>query len=931
MNKLFTKVASVTLGLALALGIGVAVASHKDAAKVDAAVNDETVLFDVTNKANWGTSNSTYSATEWTDSTQPCTFAFAANNNKGWAYVRMGGKKQSNTDSYIKCNTATTKLTSSVKVTVAQAKSNASLTLNSVKLFVYSDSFSTKVDEISYDLNDYTAKTISFTPSSTYLDEHSGKIGSNWAIGSRFKYVINWTNTADKNYGSDISKIVAVEGAAPSTTKCASIHLTNYPTSDFGIGETAQLGYTAVDENEDEWSGLVTYASSDVNVATVSESGLLTAVGIGTTTVSVQDKAKNATADEHLVTVLPNYFYPVTSQDDLINGAKIVIIGKDGDNYFEMNDTISSYKPGTTAVSHIVYNEKEVIVPTPALTTWTVGLNQNSFTLLSNNAIVKYLRGYVYNKTTPEIVTTATASNTGNSWTLSANSTTGYNLVSDDGVYAYLASSTTFDGTNVEPSEGVYVYQLCKGTPAITKVVPSTNSISVNSSSGADTFTFDTYPSYAVGTATAVSGNTDVVTVSTTGTTVTVTPVGDGNTTITFKDANENVLAGSVTASSTIVVSYDSLRVEGELGGAPYYIDDVITAEMMSGISVYGVKAGQADTLLVSGYTLTPNPAVLDTVGSVNVTITATYDANPEITGSKVFNITVNDKDYAAKASLSDLWDGQVVYFGNNSDRAWGLYSTGNNVQAASGTGVYHESKGLSITDSSNARPYLVGRIYDEDAELVYYSFSYVKDEKTYYLASTASGSNELKGVLSLDNSCYWIISEGEAAGQFSIKNVKNTGRYLQNNGNYLSCYLKNQTDPYLYVATEYSVSEVAGSFKQNALHFKDYNPDGYPGWCSDSEHGYYANAKKVWNAMSKDEQGALDELGLARLSAWATANGDVLVDNGSGSYIIKSGSSRLPTGGLKETTMGIIIAISVITTIGIGAVIVLHKKKRIR
>ena len=82
MNKLFTKIATLSVGLAMAIGVGVAVGS-RESAKAQAAVNDETTLFDVTNKSNWGTSNATYSSTEWTDETQPCTFAYAANNNKG--------------------------------------------------------------------------------------------------------------------------------------------------------------------------------------------------------------------------------------------------------------------------------------------------------------------------------------------------------------------------------------------------------------------------------------------------------------------------------------------------------------------------------------------------------------------------------------------------------------------------------------------------------------------------------------------------------------------------------------------------------------------------------------------------------------------------------------------------------------------------------
>ncbi len=192
------------------LGVGAGLGSaHGEATGVKAAVGDKTTLFNISSKSDWSTSASTYSSKEWTDETQNCTFAYASNSQKGWAFVRLCPGKNKTNDSYIKCLTPTTTLTSSVVVTVYSTKSSNDVTINSVKLLVYSDkTFATKVDEISYDTSKYATGDIAFTPSSSYG-------ATVWASGVYFKYIMNIKNSNTKNNnGSDISKIVAVEGTS---------------------------------------------------------------------------------------------------------------------------------------------------------------------------------------------------------------------------------------------------------------------------------------------------------------------------------------------------------------------------------------------------------------------------------------------------------------------------------------------------------------------------------------------------------------------------------------------------------------------------------------------------------------------------------------------------------------------------------------------
>ena len=269
MNKLLTKLSIAVAGMAMAIGVGVGL-GQKSFNRIQASENDETTLFDVTDKNNWGTSKNSYSADEWTDATQPCTFAYASNNQKGWAYIRMGGKSvTTNADSYIKCNTATTSPTKAVKVTVVTVKSNADLTINSVKLFVYSDDdFDDEhiVDEVDFDLNDYTATTISFSPSNDYVSNY----GANWATGVYFKYNVNWTNSINKNYGTDISKIVAVEGAA-STTTVTAMSITGGPAK---YSEGTWTGYDTDTINISDFTITGTISTGSWSAAAYSFSGV---------------------------------------------------------------------------------------------------------------------------------------------------------------------------------------------------------------------------------------------------------------------------------------------------------------------------------------------------------------------------------------------------------------------------------------------------------------------------------------------------------------------------------------------------------------------------------------------------------------------------------------------------------------------------------
>ena len=119
---------------------------------------------------------------------------------------------------------------------------------------------------------------------------------------------------------TDISSNAPVylwEAATLPVIDCALIELTGAPSSDMEIGDTATLGYSALDGSANEWIGDVVYSISNEKdpennstsgvvslSATSGTSVTLTALKAGTARVSVQDAAENATADYVDVTVL---------------------------------------------------------------------------------------------------------------------------------------------------------------------------------------------------------------------------------------------------------------------------------------------------------------------------------------------------------------------------------------------------------------------------------------------------------------------------------------------------------------------------------------------------------------------------------------------------------------------------------------------------
>ncbi len=460
-------------------------------------------------------------------------------------------------------------------------------------------------------------------------------------------------------------------------------------------------------------------------------------------------------------------------------------------------------------------------------------------------------------------------------------------------------------------------------TPSSLDVATSTTSSSVTIS--ADFFTPTSYSAVVKsGTSLTTSAlnwtnNTFTVTAgATTGVTVFTITASDTSSHSASADITVNVVSNrtlttvAVTTNpdKTTYLEGDTLDLTGVVVTATY--DD-------SSTTVFSEALGNLGLL-----TFIPNEGDTLTTSETSVLVYITSEGDT-IFGN--FDITVNAKTYVAYAtSAEELFDGQKVYIGNGTDKAWPAYSAGNNIKSVS---AEYDGELLLCTDTTSAIQYTIGRvgIKLENAETytTYYYFSYESGGNVYYLRDNASADTaKITATTTRDDNCLWTIDVDSTTGECNIVNKGNTNKqYMRINSENLSCYTDTFEKPKLYVVTDYSEQEVADSFEINRLHMLDYDEE--LGYCKDSEHAYYAKAKEVWNAMSEDEKLLVSASGTDRLSAWAAANGDVL--NSDLELVAKVRISIFGTPEQTNNTI-IIVVISVVSLSAIGGYFLLRKKK---
>ena len=125
-------------------------------------------------------------------------------------------------------------------------------------------------------------------------------------------------------------------------------------------------------------------------------------------------------------------------------------------------------------------------------------------------------------------------------------------------------------------------------------------------------------------------------------------------------------------------------------------------------------------------------------------------------------------------------------------------------------------------------------------------------------------------------------------------------------------------------IRTVYEIE--ADEFVADYMHLTDYTEE--LGYCKDEEHGYYAKAKAAFNGLSSEARSLLTseskyEAAMARLNAWAAANGDVI--DSSNTLVEGANYNSIET---SNNAYIIIIAIASFSVLSFGLALALRKKR---
>ena len=222
--KFLKKLLIATLGLAMAVGVGIT-AYQVGAVKTDATSES---VWDFTTKA---VKNANYTD-EWNYG--DVKIYGAANNNAGWAYIRVGGKSTAT----VKTSTLTSLSASvvdiaSVTIQSKNVASGGSFTMDSVELTVSNSSdFAVATDTVT---GVEVSTNMVFVPSS----------GTSWASGSYFKLSFNWSSTTTSNRGMDVEKVIFKENTSTVTDwVLRSIETVSAPTKTAYYTDDTVVDYT---------------------------------------------------------------------------------------------------------------------------------------------------------------------------------------------------------------------------------------------------------------------------------------------------------------------------------------------------------------------------------------------------------------------------------------------------------------------------------------------------------------------------------------------------------------------------------------------------------------------------------------------------------------------------------------------------------------
>lgn len=269
----------------------------------------------------------------------------------------------------------------------------------------------------------------------------------------------------------------------------------------------------------------------------------------------------------------------------------------------------------------------------------------------------------------------------------------------------------------------------------------------------------------------------------------------------------------------------------------------------------------------------------------------------------KVQNLLVKSNP-AKLTSLANLQIADQVFIVNDTNGKAAGDLTDTYLSAVSAT---FEDGYMTEYDEEDVKSFIVGK------QLTNWTFNTADG-----LLGMGTSKNSISIGDSTANTHKFILSISDEASNYSVTFESSTtsGLKLQFNSTRFSNYTSSQTAIQFYVihATD---AGVAAEFEENYLVMGK----SVEGQCMT----YYANAKYVYNGLTASQKSNISLEGMARLQAWAAANGDVI--DGSGNIVTKTANSIFVNGDNNVTTV-IIVVFSIVSLTTVCGIIVGRKRK---
>ena len=334
------------------------------------------------------------------------------------------------------------------------------------------------------------------------------------------------------------------------------------------------------------------------------------------------------------------------------------------------------------------------------------------------------------------------------------------------------------------------------------------------------------------------------------------------------------------------------------------------------------------DTLATLGEVTMSNGtfSVSITAVSVGSTTLAFEGADGHGSASITLTVTAYSATHTKVTDSTGLYNGMKVILGNSTEGYVGApHLGGNNLPAIAGS---FSSSGDTLSNAAGTAQeftlwYLtIADSNDNDVS----GWAFYANGR--YLTCATGTNNYWKQTYKLSSMCLFTISfsSGDASIVCADSNVVRNTLSLNTGSSIISAYESCSKVINLYVKQSSSDAAIAAGYEDFCL-LMDYisTSNKGSGFCITDD--YYLHAKNEYNnTLTNDQKSLLSANAVARLQAWAVANGDVLASNpGTIAQAANNGVMNLVD---NNSALIIVVITAFVTTTFVAGYFFLHKKK---